>query len=342
MNKTRIGKLSPEKMEALIGSSFGKKSNDVIVGPGAGLDSAVIRLADGRVMAVAEDPIFPAPGLPLETFGWFTVHIGASDVAVTGIKPQFMTYTLLLPPSFSEEDTKIIIDSISTTAEELGITIAGGHTGWYGAVTVPTVGGVCVWGFADSDDWISPGGAKDGDSILMTKGPSIEAASLLAILKQDQLRGRISDDKIEKLIRRSKEITVVKDALLLFESGEVNAMHDATEGGVIGGLWEMSRSSSIPVYADFDSVNVPEDILVLSKELKFDPWEAISEGTLLSAVKKGSEKKVMDLLKANGIESWILGRFDLSLEKSTIKRNNIESELICPEEDPFWKLFFGE
>ena len=342
MNKIRIGKLSPEKMESLIGSSFGKKSNDVIVGPGAGLDAAVIRLADGRVMAVAEDPIFPAPGLPLETFGWFTVHIGASDIAVTGIKPQFMTYTLLLPPSFSEEDTKIIIDSISKTAEELGITIAGGHTGWYGAVTVPTVGGVCVWGFADSDNWISPGGAKDGNSILMTKGPSIEAASLLAILKQDQLRGRISDENIEKLISRSKEITVVKDALLTFESEEVNAMHDATEGGVIGGLWEMSRSSSIPVYADFDSVNVPEDILALAKELKFDPWEAISEGTLLSAVKKGSEKKVMDLLKANGIESWILGRFDSSLEKSIIKRNNIETELICPEEDPFWKLFFGE
>lgn len=342
MNKIRIGKLSPEKMESLIGSSFGKKSNDVIVGPGAGLDAAVIRLADGRVMAVAEDPIFPAPGLPLETFGWFTVHIGASDVAVTGIKPQFMTYTLLLPPSFSEEDTKIIIESISTTAEELGITIAGGHTGWYGAVTVPTVGGVCVWGFADSDNWISPGGAKDGNSILMTKGPSIEAASLLAILKQDQLRGRISDENIEKLISRSKEITVVKDALLTFESEEVNAMHDATEGGVICGLWEMSRSSSIPVYADFDSINVPEDILSLAKELKFDPWEAISEGTLLSAVKKGSEKKVMDLLKANGIESWILGRFDSSLEKSMIKRNNIETELICPEEDPFWKLFFGE
>ena len=342
MNKTRIGKLSPNKMEALISNSFGKKSNDVVVGPGAGLDAAVIRLADGRVMAVAEDPIFPAPGLPLETFGWFTVHIGASDVAVTGIKPQFMTYTLLLPPSFSEEDTKTIIDSISMTAEELGITIVGGHTGWYGAVTVPTVGGVCVWGFADSDDWISPGGAKDGDSILMTKGPSIEAASLLAILKQDQLRGRISDDIIEKLISRSNEITVVKDALLAFESGEVNAMHDATEGGVIGGLWEMSRSSSIPIYADFDRVNVPEDIFALSKELKFDPWEAISEGTLLCAVKKCSENKVMDLLKANGIESWILGRFDSSLEKSIIKHNNIESELICPEEDPFWKLFFGE
>ncbi|HOA08460.1 MAG TPA: hydrogenase expression protein, partial [Spirochaetota bacterium] len=63
MNKNRIGKLSPDKMEALIGNSLGKKSSDVIIGPGAGLDAAVLRLSDGRVMAIAEDPIFPAPGL---------------------------------------------------------------------------------------------------------------------------------------------------------------------------------------------------------------------------------------------------------------------------------------
>ncbi|HOF33609.1 MAG TPA: AIR synthase family protein [Spirochaetota bacterium] len=342
MNKNRIGKLSPDKMENLIGNSFGKCSNDVIVGPGAGLDAAVLKLSDGRVMAIAEDPIFPAPGLPLETFGWFTVHIGASDVAVTGIKPQFMTYTLLLPPSFSEEDTKTIIKSISKTAEELGITIVGGHTGWYGAVTVPTVGGVSVWGFADSDKWISPGGARDGDSILMTKGPSIEASALLAILKQAKLKGRISDENIKNLIGRSNEITVVKDALLAFETGEVNAMHDATEGGVIGGLWEMYRSSGIPVFADFDRVDIPDDIYSISKELNFNPWEAISEGTLLAAVKPGKEKKVMELLKANGIESWILGRFDSSIKKNTVRQRKLDTELICPEEDPFWKLFFGE
>jgi len=79
-------------------------------GPHTGprLDAAVLDLMDGRVMAVAEDPIFPAPGLPLELMGWFTVHIGASDVAVTGLRPQFMTYTLLLPPTCPESDAQTI------------------------------------------------------------------------------------------------------------------------------------------------------------------------------------------------------------------------------------------
>ena len=51
----------------------------------------MVDIGNDRVMAIAEDPIFPAPNLPLEIMGWFTVHIGASDVAVTGITPQFMT-----------------------------------------------------------------------------------------------------------------------------------------------------------------------------------------------------------------------------------------------------------
>jgi len=177
MSDRLVGKPSPRRLQELLGNSFGKADPRVLVGPGAGLDAAVIDVGAGRVMAIAEDPIFPAPKLPLEIMGYFTVHIGASDVAVTGIRPEFMTYTLLLPGSTPQSDAKVLIDSISDTAERLGITIAGGHTGWYDVVVMPVVGGVTVWGTAASDRWISPGGAQDGDVILMTKGPAIEAAA---------------------------------------------------------------------------------------------------------------------------------------------------------------------
>jgi hydrogenase maturation factor len=103
-------------------------------------------------MAIAEDPIFPAPGLPLDIMGWFTVHIGASDVAVTEIRPQFMTYTLLLPPACPESDAKTIIVSISEAARELGISIVGGHTGWYDAVAYPRLaGGIGIGGIEKGD-----------------------------------------------------------------------------------------------------------------------------------------------------------------------------------------------
>ena len=344
----RVGKLSPDRMAALCSGSIGKPDDKLLVGPGAGLDAAILELSDGRVMAVAEDPIFPAVGLPLETFGWFTAHSGASDVAGTGVKPSHMTYSLLLPPGYPEADAKRIIDSISEASRDLGITIAGGHTGWYGAVTIPIIGGITVWGFADKGRWISPGGARDGDALLMTKGPAVEAAALLAVLRRERLSGKIDAALLERVLARQTEITVVEDALTAFASGGVHAMHDATEGGVLTGIWEISHAAGIPAACDLDSVPVPPDIAAVARELGFDPWAAISEGTLLAAVEPASVAAVQAALSAKGIPSWVIGRFDSRLaatdatREGTLKRNGITVPLVIPAEDPFWALFSAE
>ena len=338
---SNVGKPSPTKLQALLKSSFGKPSNKLIVGPGPGLDAAILDIGNQQIMAIAEDPIFPAPNLPLELMGWFTVHIGASDVAVTGIKPQYMTYTLLMPPESTKKEAAQIIGAISEAAAELEISIVGGHTGWYAAVTVPTVGGVTVWGTAPENRWISPGGAKDGDLILMTKGPSIEAAALLAVLYRDKLTGKINDETLNQLCARTNQITVVEDALIAFRTGGVHAMHDATEGGVLGGLWEMNAASGLPVTVDLDAVTVPDDILQLAKHLQFDPWQAISEGTLLAAVESDQVSAVMKAWEEAGIPSYILGRFDKGAPHNTLKRDGKEQPIPEPEIDPFWNLFFA-
>lgn len=350
MSKTKlVGKPSPRRLGKLLAGCFGAREPRLLVGPGPGLDAAVLGVGRGRVMVGAEDPIFPAPGLPLEIMGEFTVHIGASDVAVTGVRPTHMTYTLLLPPTCPERDAAVVIRSISKTARRLGISIVGGHTGWYGAVTIPTVGGVTVWGFAEKSRWISPGGARDGDLLLMTKGPAIEASALLAVLYRKRLERRVPRKSLDALCARTREITVVKDALLAFEAGRapkkgggngVHAMHDATEGGVLGGLWEMSEASGLRLRADLDAVRVPADIASLAAALRFDPWEAISEGTLLAAVAPRAAARVLDAWRRAGIPGFCIGEFDSTLRRNTLRRGGRTGPLPEPGKDPFWDLFF--
>jgi hydrogenase expression/formation protein HypE len=341
MSVERTGKPSPTRLKELLGGHFGAVSEHTLLGPGPGLDAAVLDLGDGRVLAVAEDPIFPAPGLPLEIMGWFTVHIGASDVAVTGVPPQFMTYSLLLPPSCPESDAKRIIVSVSEAARDLGIAIVGGHTGWYGAVTVPMVGGVTVWGIAERSAWVSPGGARDGDVILMTKGPAVEASALLAILYRDRIAKRAGRDSVERAIARVHQITVVEDARTAFASGGVHAMHDATEGGVLGGLFEMSSAAGVAASVDLDRVEVPSDIRDVAGALGFDPWCAISEGTLLAAVAPEDAPRVREAWRGRGIDSYELGRFDGRLGASVVRREGKVGPLPEPTRDPFWDLFFA-
>lgn len=341
MKENRVGKPSPGRLKALLGSHFGAFSEQTIIGPGPGLDAAVLDLTDGRVMAIAEDPIFPAPGLSLNVMGWLTVHIGASDVAVTGIPPQFMTYTLLLPPTCPESDAKTIVASISNAASDLGITIAGGHTGWYDAVTIPVVGGVTVWGIADQSAWVSPGGAQDGDILLMTKGPAIEAVALLSVLYADRIGSRFTGESLNQAMSRVREITVVKDALTAFAAGGIHAMHDATEGGVLGGVCEMAQAAGIPAHVNIDALNIPPDIADVSMALDFDPWYAISEGTLLTAASPDSVAEIRNAWRKAGIDSHELGCFNKNTNHSTVYRNGKTTQLTEPEVDPFWELFFA-
>ena len=336
--ENHVGKLTPNKTNELISDKLGFKRDSLILGPGPGLDFGVVDCGNGKIMAIAEDPIFPAAGLPLEMMGEFTVHIGASDVAVSGIKPQFMTYSLLLPPGTPVNEVENLIQKISDTCKELEITIAGGHTGWYPAVNIPIIGGVTVWGYADKDDWVSPAGAENGDILLMTKGPSIEAAALLAVL-YSQKKTSLSEKTLKSLLNRVSQISVVNDALIAYEAGGVKAMHDATEGGVYGGIWEIMAACGVNLEVNIDDSMVPFDIMEFSKYLDFDPWAAISEGTLLAAVKPESVDKIRNVWKKSGIESFVIGKFSSELKESIITVNGKTDLLSEPGTDPFWNLF---
>ena len=151
----KIGKIDAELFASFLAGRLGAARDEVIVGPKNGVDAGVVRLGNGKVLIVAEDPIFPAPKLSYRTFGWLTTHIGASDVAVTGISPQFLTYSLLMPPGTPDEDFEEITTGIHESCKELGIAIVGGHTGYYGGLGMPIIGGVTVFAVADENAYVT-------------------------------------------------------------------------------------------------------------------------------------------------------------------------------------------
>ena len=60
-----IGKISPDFFDEVIYPRLGAKRDDVLVGPSHGVDVGIIRIGDGRVMAVTTDPIYVVP-----QYGW--------------------------------------------------------------------------------------------------------------------------------------------------------------------------------------------------------------------------------------------------------------------------------
>jgi len=337
----KIGKIDRETFSRYLLKRLGKTDATVLVPPRTGVDAGVVNAGGGRVLVIAEDPIFTMPALPLEMFGRFTVHIGASDVAVMGVKPRYMTYSLLMPPESGVRDLKTIVDSIHETAVSLDIAIVGGHTGFYPGLAAPLVGGITVFAFAKKGAYVTPAGARPGNAVILTKGPAIETAGLLSALREKELRGKYPPALVRRAKRLCYEITVVEDALTAMKAGGVTAMHDATEGGVIGGLFEMASASGVGLEADERLMIYPDEVRMVCEAFGIDPVCAIAEGSLLLTSEPAAVPKILRRLKAAGIEASVIGRVTANRRKRLLKRRDGSvMPLAIPAQDPFWPAFF--
>lgn len=337
----KIGKIDDAVFRSVILGKLGRRDPTVLVPPRAGVDAGVVDLGGGKVLVVAEDPIFTMPRLPLEMFGRFTVHIGASDVAVMGVRPRYMTYTLLLPPETPAADLEAIVDSIHRAARELRMAIVGGHTGYYPGFTAPTIGGITVFAVAKKGEYVTPAGARPGDEVILTKGPAIETAGLLATLREEELLGRYPADLVGRAKALTAAISVVEDALTAKAAGGVTAMHDATEGGVMGGLFEIAAASGVGLEADEGLFVYPDEVRMVCEAFGIDPVRAIAEGSLLITARAGSGPGIVSRLKRKRIAASIIGRVVADRRTRTLRRSDGRVEpLAIPDQDPFWPAFF--
>ncbi|MGC8911010.1 MAG: AIR synthase family protein [Nitrososphaeria archaeon] len=336
----RIGKLSPEVFNEIIFPKLGATDEYLLVGPKHGFDAAVLKVGD-KIMVVAEDPTFGVPSWGWRQFGWGIVNICASDVAVFGVRPKYMTICLLLPLQTPKSVLKEIWTSIHDECLKLGITIVGGHTGVYGGISYPLNGGCTVWGFAEDGKYVTPGGACRGDLILITKGAAVEATAILALQYPKTLSRVLGSDLVKKAQDMYWQMSVIEDALTAFHTGMVTAMHDATEGGVFGGIYEIAEASNVGVKVYLEKIKVSEETRRICEFFKIDPYKAISEGTLVLTVRPEGVSKVISALERKGIEAMVIGEITESGRGRKIVSDKFgEFELEFPEEDPFWKAFF--
>jgi hydrogenase maturation factor len=274
-------------------------------------------------------------------FGWYTVHIGASDVAVMGVPPRYMTYSLLMPPETEDRALRAIVDSIHDAALDLGIAIVGGHTGYYPGFAAPTIGGVTVLAIADRDAYVTPAGARPGDAVILTKGPAIETAGILSVVREGELLGRYPEPLVRKGQALCRQMTVVRDALTAMAAGGVTAMHDATEGGVIGGLAEVAEASGVGMAVDEARFVYPEEVRMVCEAFGIDPVAAIAEGSLIITSGAGHAARILGNLGKAGIAASVIGKVTADTGNRVMKRRNgTEAPLRMPAQDPFWPVFF--
>lgn len=332
-----LGKIHSEFFNRVIFPRLGAVDKSVLVKPCHGVDFGVIQMGN-EVVVMSTDPFFIAKELGIERAAWFALHIIASDVAVSGIKPRYLSIDLNLPPGMSEHELEVMWRTVDRECRKLGISVVTGHTARYAGCNYPMVGGATAIGVGKRSELIIPK-PKPGNVILVTKGPAVETTGLMAAYFQDFLRDKYGARFVKAAQEIFYQMSTVKDAMVAASVGGVTAMHDATECGVLGGLYEMAVHSGVGMEINLDNVRVPAVIAKTCEFFEIDPWKAISEGTLLATVETHMAGSVIRELKRKGISASAAGYVVSGKEGIHVTSGGRRTELNHPKIDPFWGKF---
>ena len=299
----KAGKLPIEHLEKVLNNL---RSTDprIVAGPAPGEDASLIDMGD-RYLVATTDPIT----FTTNQIGWYVVNINANDVAVMGGEPKWMMTTILLPENYNENSIDQIFQDITEACRQLNISVIGGHTEITAGIDRPLISGVML-GEVKKGREIKSSGANIGDSIILTKAIPIEGCAILANEAVIKLRENGIE---ESLIYESQNliynpgISVVKDASIAIKSGEITAMHDITEGGIAGGLMELSYASNLGVHIIREDIPVIPQAKQFSDLLGLNILGMIASGSLLICAHPKYDSTILRNLNNNGIKATKIG-----------------------------------
>jgi hydrogenase maturation factor len=343
MSEQRTGKATAELFERVILRRLGAVDPDVLVGPHHGVDVGVVRVADGVAMALTADPVFIVPAYGWERAAWFAVHILASDAATSGLPLRWMAVDLNLPPDVTDDELTALWDAFHRACEGIGLAIVTGHTARYDGCAWPMVGGAVCLASGPEDRFVTPQMAEPGDRVIVTKGAAIEATALFATTFPDRLARGVGEEVVRAADALFEQMTVVPEAAVAREFGlrdrGVTSMHDATEGGVLGGLAEVAEASGVGMRIELERIPLRPEVAAVCEHTGMDPYAAISEGTLIATVARARGAAFLGALAGAGIEAADVGEVTEGSAGRVLATADGDRPLEHPGLDPFWGAF---
>lgn len=333
-----VGKLPPRVLQALLARCPVPRSSGVVIGPRFGEDAAVIDL--GRKYLVAKtDPIT----FTQERIGWYAVNINANDLATLGAQPRWFLATLLLPERRSTPAlASRIFDDILRACRALRVTLSGGHTEITAGLERPIVVGQMLGEVAKAR-LVRKESQQPGDAVILTRGVAIEGTAILAREKATVLTHLLGPATVRRAWRLlfRPGISVVRDARLAVRYGEVHAMHDPTEGGLLAGLYELARAGGVGLRVWRERIPVLPETRAFSRVLRFDPAALIASGALLIVASARSAARVLRAFGRRRVAAAVIGEVRREREGILIVEGGSTKLLRPPVRDEIARLLAG-
>lgn len=335
--KLPFGKIPVDILREVVFKNLGTDRKEVILGPTAGVDSAVIDAGE-KSLIVSMDPITGAQ----ERIGWLAVNVNANDVATCGVEPAFLFSCLMLPEGADQSLVEAISSQMGEAAAALGMAIVGGHAESTLDLKHPIVVG-CALGLTPKGNYVTAAKAKAGDTIILTKTAGIEGTAILASDREAELEDALGGEEISRAKNFYNRISVVKDALTAYRTGGVHAMHDPTEGGIAGGIHEMADAAGLGVRIFREKIRVEVETAKICNHFALDPMQLIGSGALLVAAEKGKAEEIIRNLGQKQIPAEAIGEFVADKTQRWLTLGNGKTKpLPRPASDHLWRALSRE
>lgn len=325
----KIGKLPEPVLIRSVLKQVKHRREEVLVGPAVGQDCAVLQVAGDEVLVMSTDPITGT----VKDLGSHSIHITANDLAASGAEPVGVMLTMMLPDTVEEPEVRKMMQDAEEVCRQLNIEVLGGHTEITNVVRQPLISVTGV-GKIKRSQVITTLQIQPDQDVVVTKWIGLEATTILAKEREEELRKRFPAGIVDTAISFDRYLSVVPESKIAMGHG-VTAMHDITEGGVFGALWEMASGAGVGLEVDLKKIPIRQETVEICQYFDLNPYQIMSSGSMMIVTDDGHE--LVRKLEAAGIHAAVVGRTNSSNDR--ILRNGEDVRYLDkPQPDELYKV----
>ena len=324
-----VGKVPEDVLRRSVMNLLHTRRDEVLLGSAVGEDCAAVALQEDEVFVLSTDPITGTA----KDIGHLSVIVTVNDLASAGAEPIGILLTVLLPEQATEEELARIMKDVEHACAGTALQVLGGHTETTTVVNQPLVSVTGV-GKVRRGRLISTGGARPGMELVATKWVGIEGTSIIAKEREQELRARFAAPFLEQAKQMDALLCVLPEGRIAAEYGAA-AMHDVTEGGIFGALWEMAEASGVGIEVDGNAIPIRQETVELCEFFAINPYRLISSGCMLIAANDGFG--LVARLKAADIPAAVIGHVTEGKDR-IVEFGGRRQYLTPPEADELHKV----
>lgn len=326
-----IGKLDSEILQKIVFDNITYRRSEVTTRPGIGEDCAVIDFG-AYDCVISSDPITAA----VADIGRLSIHISCNDIASNGIEPLGIMLVILLPVGTTEDDIQHIMSQASEAAAQCGVEIIGGHTEITAAVHNPVIVSTALGRGLKSQSQ-NVHAMQEGDLIYMTKTAGIEGTGIIACDFEQEVSSFLSPDEMQKAKDLLDQVSVVKEGIIAGRIG-TTGMHDITEGGVLGAVWELCNVSGLGAQIIAADIPVEEVTKKISAHFAIDYLRLISSGCMLMVVPRQKQEAMERAMAEADIRLSCIGRITKAEHGITLLQDGQSLPVPPPAADEIYRV----